>query len=109
MPDEITTTLKWGSHSLSIKGIKPLHNEYADMVEKQQWIILSVSMLKLMFGLHLSFLWLVPQFAQHGQQDQIILDYSFFQCEPRYIQYFTRGGHAIQLRLMAVALLHPSH
>ena len=72
---KIAVALKCGPHSSSIKGIEFLRNKYADMVEKQQWIVLPASMLKSMFGLCLSPLGLVPQ---RDRRDCMILDYSYF-------------------------------
>jgi len=58
-----------------MKGLKFLRKEYADMVDKQQWIVLPAKMIKDMFGLRLSPLGLVPQ---RGRRDRMISDYSYY-------------------------------
>ena len=58
---KIEAALKQGSHSSFKEGIKFLRNEFADMVEKQQWIVLPAAMIKRMFGLRLSPIGLVEQ------------------------------------------------
>ena len=54
MDGQIEAVLKRGPYLSSKDGINFLQNESADMINKQQWIVLSVTMVKKMFGLQLS-------------------------------------------------------
>jgi hypothetical protein len=74
-PRRIEAALKRGPHSSSKKGIEFLREEYADMIDKQQWIVLPADMIKSLFGLRLSPLGLVPQ---RNRRDRMISDYSYF-------------------------------
>ena len=58
---KIEAALKRGPHFLSKEGIEFLQNEIADMINKQQWIVLPVDMIKRMFSLQLSRIGLVPK------------------------------------------------
>ena len=73
--DKIEAALKRGPHSSSKDGIEFLRNEFADMINKQQWIVLPADMIKKMFGLRLSPIGLVPQTNRHNR---MISDYSYF-------------------------------
>ena len=59
-PGKIKAAINQGLYSSSMKKIDFLHIKYADMVKKQQWIVLPAKMLENLFGLHLSPLGLVP-------------------------------------------------
>ena len=72
---KIAAALSRGPHSSSQKGLDFLREEYADMVEKQQWIVLPANLIQSMPGLRLSPLGLVPQ---RGRRDRMISDYSYF-------------------------------
>ena len=74
-PNQIKTDLKQGPHHSCVQGIKFLREEYSDMIEKQQWIVLPEKLIQDMFGMRLSPLGLVPQ---QGHWDQMISDYSYF-------------------------------
>ena len=74
-PNRIKAALKRGPHRSCIQGIDFLHEEYSDMIKKQQWIVLLAKMIQDMFGLRLSPLGLVPQ---RGCRDRMISDYSYF-------------------------------
>ena len=74
-PSRLEATLKRGPHSSCNDGIEFLREEFADMIEKQQWIVLPADLVKKQFGLRLSPLGLVPQ---RGRRDRMISDYSFF-------------------------------
>ena len=74
-PSRLEATLKRGPHSSCSDGIEFLREEFADMIEKQQWIVLPADLVKKQFGLRLSPLGLVPQ---RGRRDRMISDYSFF-------------------------------
>lgn len=74
-PSKIEAALRRGPHKSSKNGIEFLRNEYADMIEKQQWIVLPAAMIKHMYGLRLSPLGLVPQ---RNRRDRMISDYSYF-------------------------------
>ena len=67
-PSRLEATLKQAPHS-------SLQEEFADMIEKQQWIVLPADLVKKQFGLRLSPLGLVPQ---RRRRDRMISDYSFF-------------------------------
>ena len=71
----LQSALKRGPHSSSKKGVKFLREEYADMVEKQQWTVLPAKLVLDLPGLRLSPLGLVPQ---RGRRDRMISDYSYF-------------------------------
>ena len=71
----IEAALKRGPHSSSKEGIEFLRNEFADMIEKQQWIVLPAEMIKRMFGLRLSPIGLVPQ---TNRRDRMISDSSYY-------------------------------
>ena len=58
---KIETVLKRGTHKSPKNSIDFLRNEFADMMEKQQWIFLSADMIKRMYGLRLSLTKLVEQ------------------------------------------------
>ena len=72
---KIEAALKQGPHSLSKERIEFLRNEFSDMINKQQWIILPADMIKRMFGLQLSLIGLVPQ---TNCCNRMISDYSYF-------------------------------
>ena len=72
---QIKAALKQGPYSSSKDGIKFLRNEFANMVKKQQWIILPANMIKKMFGFCLSPIGLVPQ---ANRRACMISDYSYF-------------------------------
>lgn len=74
-PDRIKAALKRGPHSSCVQGIQFLQEEYSDMVDKQQWIVLPAALIQEMFGLRLSPLGLVPQ---RGRRDRMISDYSYY-------------------------------
>ena len=74
-PGRIEAALKRGPHSSSKNGIEFLREEYADMIDKQQWIVLPADMIKHLFGLRLSPIGLVPQ---RNRRDRMISDYSYF-------------------------------
>ena len=57
---KIEAALKQGPHSSCKESIKFLQNEFADMINKQQWIVLPADIIKRMFGLRLSPIGLVP-------------------------------------------------
>ena len=75
VPGRLAAALKRGPHSSAKNGVEFLRDEYADMIEKQQWIVLPADMIKSVFGLRLSPLGLVPQ---RGRRDRMISDYSYF-------------------------------
>ena len=72
---KIEAALKRVPHSSSKNGIEFLRNEFADMVNKQQWTVLPAFMIRKMSGLCLVTIGLVPQ---TNRQDRMILDYSYF-------------------------------
>lgn len=57
----IEALLQRGPHQSSKKGIKFLREEYADMMDKQQWTVLPAHLIKGHRGIRLSPLGLVPQ------------------------------------------------
>lgn len=71
----VQAALKRGPHSSSQQGISFLREEYADMMDKQQWTVLPASLVLGLPGLRLSPLGLVPQ---RGRRDRMISDYSYF-------------------------------
>ena len=72
---QIEAALKRGPHSSSKNGIDFLRNEFADMIDKQQWIVLPANMIKKLFRLRLSPIGLVPQ---NNRRDRMISDYSYY-------------------------------
>lgn len=64
-----------GPHVSSKRGIDFLREEYADMMDKQQWTVLPAHLVIDLLGLRLSPLGLVPQ---RGRRDRMISDYSYF-------------------------------
>ncbi|VEU39857.1 unnamed protein product, partial [Pseudo-nitzschia multistriata] len=71
----IAGALARGPHKSSHNGIEFLREEYADMMDKQQWTVLPASLVTGIPGLCLSPLGLVPQ---RGRRDRMISDYSYF-------------------------------
>ena len=71
----IRAALKRGPHSSSQQGIEFLREEYADMIDKQQWTVLPAHLVQGLDKLRLSPLGLVPQ---RGRRDRMISDYSYF-------------------------------
>ncbi|VEU33676.1 unnamed protein product [Pseudo-nitzschia multistriata] len=64
-----------GATQISNNGIEFLREEYADMMDKQQWTVLPARLVTKIKGLRLSPLGLVPQ---RGRRDRMISDYSYF-------------------------------
>ena len=73
--ERIDDALKRGPHQSSHRGIEFLQEEYADMMGKEQWTVLHVSLVKDIPGIQLSPLGLVPH---QNRRDRMISDYSFF-------------------------------
>ena len=74
-PNRIIAARKRGPHQSAKGDVQFLREEYADMVEKQQWVVLPAEMVKGLPGLRLSPLGLVPQ---RGRRPRTISDYSYF-------------------------------
>ncbi|VEU43031.1 unnamed protein product, partial [Pseudo-nitzschia multistriata] len=74
-PGRIAAALARGPHKSSHNGIEFLCEEYADMMDKQQWTVLPAKLVANIPGLQLSPLGLVPQ---RGCRDRMISDYSYF-------------------------------
>ena len=74
-PTRIAAALKRGPHKSSKNGIEFLRDEYADMMNKQQWTVLPAALVQHLFGLRLSPIGLVPQ---RNRRDRMISDYSYF-------------------------------
>ena len=72
---QIKSTLQQGPHFSSQNGIEFLQNEFADTINKQQWIVLSAETVKKLFGLRLSPISLVPQ---KNCRNRMIFNYSYF-------------------------------
>lgn len=72
---QINGALAQGPHQSTKQGIDFLQEEFADMIEKQQWIMLPAAIVMHLPGLCLSPLGLVPQ---QDCCDRMILDYSYF-------------------------------
>lgn len=74
--ERIQAAIKRGAHTSAKAGVTFLRNEFADMMEKQQWTVLPASMLVGRFPeLRVSPLGLV---AQAARRDRMIADYSYF-------------------------------
>ena len=72
---KIESALKRGSHKSSENGIDFLRNEFVDMMEKQQWIVLPADMIKQIYNMQLIPIGLVPQ---KNCRDKMISDNSYF-------------------------------
>ena len=82
-PERIEAALKRGPHQSSARGIEFLRNEYADMMDKQQWTVLPAHLVQSLFGLRLSPIGLVPQ---RGRRDRMISDYTYFGVNAETLQ-----------------------
>ena len=70
----LNAAIKRGSHQSAKNGIAFLREEYADMMDKQQWTVLPAHLVLNLPGLRLSPLGLV---SQRERRDRMIADYSF--------------------------------
>eukprot|EP00536_Pseudo-nitzschia_multiseries_P017358 jgi/Psemu1/50546/gm1.50546_g len=73
-PARIATAISRGPHQSSHLGIEFLREEYADMMDKQQWTVLPASLVRDLPSLCLSPLGLVPQ---RGRRPRMISDYTY--------------------------------
>ena len=89
--------LRRGPHKSARQGIQFLREEFADMIEKEQWVVLPASQVMDMTELRLSPLGLVPQ---RGRRDRMISDYSYYDVnrdtEPLARQEAMQFGRALQ-------------
>lgn len=74
-PDRLKKALQRGPHQSAKNGISFLREEYADMMDKQQWTVLPAHLVLGLPGLRLSPLGLV---SQRERRDRMISDYSFY-------------------------------
>eukprot|EP00536_Pseudo-nitzschia_multiseries_P018029 jgi/Psemu1/53796/gm1.53796_g len=70
----ISGALARGPHQSSHQGIAFLQEEYADMMDKQQWTVLPAGLIQDLPNLRLSPLGLVPQ---QGRRPRMISDYTY--------------------------------
>ena len=73
--ERIDDVLRRGPRQSSHLGIEFLREEYADMMDKEQWTALPTSLVKDILRIRLSPLGLVPQ---RNRRDRMISDYCFF-------------------------------
>lgn len=96
-----TAALKRGPHKSTKNGIKFLREEFSDMIDKEQWVILPARFLQDIPGLRLSPLGLVPQ---RDRRDRMISDYTYFGVNGKTLQLSPK--HAMQFGCALNRLLY---
>eukprot|EP00536_Pseudo-nitzschia_multiseries_P018007 jgi/Psemu1/53700/gm1.53700_g len=93
-----------GPHQSSRQGIAFLREEYADMMDKQQWTVLPASLILNLPNLRLSPLGLVPQ---RGRRPRMISDYTYSEVNQDTIPL--APAEAMQFGRTLPRLLHKLH
>jgi len=97
-----------GPHKSCHEHITFLHEEFINMINKQQWIVLPYSVAKTLPGLYLSPPGVVPQ---RGRRPQWIVDYSWYDVNvdtlPRAPSEAVQFGHALDRILREILLADP--
>ncbi|EJK56345.1 hypothetical protein THAOC_23791 [Thalassiosira oceanica] len=107
----VLRALKRGPHQSCKEYIDFLHEEFADMVAKGQWVVLPAAEVLDLPGLRVSPPGVVPQ---EGRRPRTIVDYSFSDVNEETLplaameamQYF---GHALDRLLREILLADPRH
>ena len=98
-----------GPHKSCHEHITFLHEEFINMINKQQWIVLPYSVAKTLPGLRLSPPGVVPQ---RGRRPQWIVDYSCYDVNadtlPIAPSEAMRFGHALDRLLHEILLADPT-
>lgn len=102
--------LKRGPHQSCKEHIDFLHEEFADMVAKGQWVVLPASEVLNLPGLRVSPPGVVPQ---EGRRPRTIVDYSFSDVNaetlPLAAMEAMQFGHALDRLLREILLADPRH
>ena len=97
-----------GPHRSCMEHIEFLHEEFIDMINKQQWIILPYSEAKNLPGLRLSPPGVVPQ---RGRRPRWIVDYSWWHVNDETLPLAPKEamqfGHALDRILREILLADP--
>ena len=104
----LENALERGPHRSCMEYIEFLHEEFIDMINKQQWIILPYSEAKELPGLRLSPPGVVPQ---RGRRPRWIVDYSWWKVNeetlPLAPEEAMQFGHALDRILREILLADP--
>ena len=105
----IERALARGPHRSCMEHIEFLHEEFIDMINKQQWIILPYSEAKKLPGLRLSPPGVVPQ---RGRRPRWIVDYSWWNVNDETLPLAPKEamqfGHALDRILREILLADPA-
>lgn len=104
----LENALERGPHRSCMEYIDFLHEEFIDMINKQQWIILPYSEAKELPGLRLSPPGVVPQ---RGRRPRWIVDYSWWKVNEETLPLAPKEamqfGHALDRILREILLADP--
>jgi hypothetical protein len=104
----LENALERGPHRSCMEYIDFLHEEFIDMINKQQWIILPYSEAKELPGLRLSPPGVVPQ---RGRRPRWIVDYSWWKVNEETLPLAPKEamqfGHALDRILRDILLADP--
>jgi hypothetical protein len=101
-------TLLRGAHKSCFEHLSFLQEEFVEMIEKQQWVILPYEVAKNLPGLRLSPPGCIPQ---RDRRPRWICDYSFYDVNQETIDLFAEDamqfGHALERFLRQILLADP--
>ena len=104
----LESALAKGPHRSCMEYIEFLHEEFIDMINKQQWVILPYSEAKKLPGLRLSPPGVVPQ---RGRRPRWIVDYSWWKVNDETLPLAPKEamqfGHALDRILREILLADP--
>ena len=102
--------IKWGAHKSCHKYVEFLEEEFKDMINKGQWIILPYSKVKELPGLRLSPPGVVPQ---RDRRPCWIVDYFWWNVNQETLSLAPKGamqfGHALDRILGEILLADPAY
>ena len=107
---DITRALRRGPHKSCHEYVEFLREEFTDMIEKGQWVVLPASVAKTLPGLRLSPPGVVPQ---RDRRPRWIGDYSWWNVNsdtlPLAAMEAMQFGHALDRILREILLSNPRH